>query len=483
MRVAASFVCLLLILWSSAPAADDEITRALSQRQFDVALKAIDGSLKTQPANARLWTLRGAALHGLGRDQESLVSYRKAVKLQPNLMPALQAVAQLEYSIKDPNARRTLAKILALEPNNQVAHAMMAVLAFEAKDCDAVVNHFAKAGEQVSRQKEALGEQGFCLYQLSRPAAAAVAFQRLLSLDETDSKARLNLVLSLAAADRPREAIEVLRPLADSVVPEADVLGLLAELYRANQQIDEAVAAFRRGIDLYPREERLYIGLAALCSYYNSYDLGLEIANIGLRNIPNSTRLYAMRGVLYSQMGQRDNSMSDFERASQLSPQEGVGQTGVALSLLQADRIDESIQFVREQLQKNPDDANGYYILAQALLRKGAQPGDAMFAEVQTSLEKCVRIAPRFDQGHGLLGKVYSQLNKTQLAIKELETALKLQPDNRVAIYQLMLAYETTGRDKDAATMQERLRATIEKERKEENEKNKIRLLKNPSDK
>ncbi len=479
-----------LVLWafslamsaSLTRAADDPILQALSQKQFGTALQAIDASLKSTPSDARLWMLRGAALYGLGRPKESLAAYRKAIQLQPRLMPALQAAAQIEYSTRDPNAPKTLAAILALDPRNQVAHAMSGVLAFEAQDCTAAVSHFEKAVPQVEQQKGSLQQYGYCLLQLNRATEAASIFQRLLSMGETDSKVRLNLVLSLAAANRPAEAIQALQPMAQASVPDADVLGLLGELYRANQQTEDAIAAFRRGIELYPKEERLYIGLAALCSYYNSGELGLEILEIGLKNIPLSSRLYAMRGVLNSQMGRRESSIADFERASELSPGEHIGRTGLALTLLQEGRMDDLIQEARQQLRKNPNDSSSHFLLAQALLRKGAQKGDAAFAEAQSALERAVQIDPKFDQAWALLGKVSLDLGKHPLAIKELETALKLKSDNRVAIYQLMLAYEAAGRSQDATRMQERLKGTIEKEREEDLQRNRIRLMKTPAE-
>src|SRR5512146_1323499 len=115
---------------------------AQTPNQYDEALRAAELGLKSQPANAQLWMLRGAALQGQGRLKESLASYRKAIQIAPGLKPALKAAAQLEYSLKDPNARKTLEKILALEPASEVAHGMLAVLDFEAKNCAGAAAHF-----------------------------------------------------------------------------------------------------------------------------------------------------------------------------------------------------------------------------------------------------------------------------------------------------------------------------------------------------
>jgi DNA-binding SARP family transcriptional activator len=95
-------------------------------------------------------------------------------------------------------------------------------------------------------------------------------------------------------------------------------------------------------------------------------------------------------------------------------------------------------------------------------------------------LQKAVRISPSFDQAHALLGKLYLDLGKSAVGIKELEAALQIKPDNRVAIYQLMLAYQAAGREGDAARMQARLKDTIEKERQDDLRRSRIRLMRVP---
>ena len=93
-----------------------------------------------------------------------------------------------------------------------------------------------------------------------------------------------------------------------------------------------------------------------------------------------------------------------------------------------------------------------------------------------------MRLDPQSDPARALLGRVYFTIRKTGLAIQELEAALKIKPDNRVAIYQLMLAYQAAGRDADAARMQDKLRAAMEKERQEDLQRSRIRLLKKPDE-
>jgi cytochrome c-type biogenesis protein CcmH/NrfG len=460
----------------------DPIVKALSEHRFDEALRSTDSVLQSRPNDARLWMLRGAALHGLHRDGESLAAYRKAVQLQPKNLGALQAVAQLEYSGKDPAASKTLTRILDVQPDNEIAQAMSGVVAFEAKDCAGAVRHFEKALRQIEQQKASLEEYGYCLMQQNRAADAVPVLEKILAADPADSRAKLNLVLALSAAGRPAEGIPLLQALSDQPDPDPDVFGLLGELYRANNQVPEAIAAYRRGIDRYPKEERLYIGLAALCSYYNSGELGLEIVQLGLKNLSDSSRLYAMRGVLNAQLGKNEESFADFRRAAALSPDEQVGSAGIAASLLQEDRVDELIAMMRQRLRQKPGDAAAGFQLAQALLRKGAQPSTPEYQEAAAVLERSVRADPQSSAARALLGKIYFTQGKRDQAIRELETALKLQPDNRTAMYQLMLSYQAADRVADAKRLQERMKQAMQDERDQDLQRSRIRLTKTPEE-
>lgn len=456
----------------------DRVTTALSQKQFRAALDLAEVALKEQPASVQLWTLKALAHGALGSKVEALSAFRTALSIQPAYVPALRGAAEIEYSSRDPRARQTLEAIVKLSPENAVAHAMLGVLAFEADDCESAVSHFGKGGSQVARQKTALSLFGSCLLRLNRAQEAADVFKSVLDLDLNDPKTRLHVALAASALGKPKEAIAVLQPVARSSSPDADVLGVLAESYRADNQVQEAIATYRQAIELYPKEERLYLGLIALCQYYNSHELGFEVVDVGLKNVPSSARLHAMRGILFFQTGQPEKAVSDFERASEVAPSDALGQTGLALTRLQEGYVDEAIQIARDQLRNTPEDAAAAFILAQALTKKASGASDKHFAEAQATLEKSVQIAPQFAPARALLGKLYLQGNQVDRAVEQLEAAINLEPGNRAASYQLMIAYKRLGRSSDVQAMQDKIRTSVEHERREDERRSSIRLLK-----
>lgn len=457
-------------------AGTDEIVQAIRARRFSAALELCDREIKAQPGNPQLRVLKGFALQNMGRTKEALAAYAEATRLSPRYLPALEAAAQLEYQTGAPSCRKTLETILTIKPDSPTAHGMLGVLAYEKKRCADAVGHFEKAGSQLEGNAPALWQFGNCLFELQRPADSAATFQKLLSLKDHDL-VRYNLGLSLLEARKPHEAVAVLAPLATREKPDSDLLSLLAAAQEADKQTPQALDLLRRAAALYPREERHYIDFASICMEHSSLDLGVEVLEVGTKNIPKSSRLHATLGALLVRAGNMEKAQREFETAQMLDPKAAYGNIGLSLALLQADQIEESIRLLRVQLSHNADNPMTLFMLAQALLRAGAEPGKPEFTEAQKLLQRTIKIEPNNARAHGLLGKNYALADDVKNGVRELETAMRLDPSDRTSAYQLAMIYGRTGQEELASKWQQRVRDLIAAESAAEKEQNRFRIM------
>jgi superkiller protein 3 len=470
-----------LLAASAVAARADDLSDALEAGRFAEALRLADARLKSAPRDARVWTIRAIALERLERLPQSLASFERALALDPESLAALKGATEVAYRTHSPKAARFVERVLAREPDDETAHAMAGALAVEVGSCAEAVVHFARSGAALRENRPALAQYGGCLLQQKRPREAGDIFQRLVEASPADPAAHYNLAVCRLEAGQVREATAAAAAGLALSPADAELLNLFAAASAAAGQLEPAIAALRKATEVAPADERHYVDLAALCVEHDAFDLALEVVNAGLANIPGSSRLYTMRGAIRAERSQVDEATRDFEHATALSPDELYASVGLSLVLRQADRLPEAIALLRRKLARNPRNATLNYLLADALLRADPGVDSPETAEARTALRRALRARPGFAKAHATLGKLQLRAGDVAGAVDELRTAVKLDPNDRLALNQLVLAYRRLGRPDDAATVAGQLKKLLETERSEEVARNRVRLYRAPA--
>jgi tetratricopeptide (TPR) repeat protein len=461
------------------------ITTLLKQGEYAKALEAIDAARASTPARAerapgvaRLLTLRGLALSGLKRPAEALAAYREALDIDPQSIAALQGAAEIEYRTRRPEARGTIERIVALDPANRVAHGMLGALAFERGDCGAAVTAFERSGAALDHNAAALDQFAHCLYVMGRHLDAAAMFDRLQVLAPREPGPRIKAAVALHAAGRFSDALALVQPLAAVPGADAAVIDLAADLYDSLDRVSEAVGLLRTAMARTPAEESHYVTLGSICLKRQSFDLALEIIEVGLRHLPHSATLHGMRGVVHAQLGDFSRATGDFDAASRLRPDRPLGGVGRSLALQQTGQMEESIVLLRQEAARHPQDAPTLFLLAQALIRGGPEQGSPAAREAETVLRRVVEVAPDFGEAHGELGKLFLKIGEPARAVTHLRRAIALTPTDRTATYWLLLALRQSGLDGETPAVAARLRELMAREHEDEGRRNRFRLLK-----
>src|SRR5215203_569343 len=142
MQIFAAAAILCTILGASQ---GDELGAAIAAQRFGDVLRIVDARLASQPRDVRLLTIRGIALGRLDRLTESLAAFERALAIDPHAIPALKGATEVAYRARSPKAAALVTRVLALEPQDETAHAMAAVLAVEADKCDVAIRHFERS--------------------------------------------------------------------------------------------------------------------------------------------------------------------------------------------------------------------------------------------------------------------------------------------------------------------------------------------------
>jgi tetratricopeptide (TPR) repeat protein len=481
------YVILLVLLVSIFPAsaqnsANTDVMRsiesALRTQNYDQALQLARSHLPQAPKDFRLLTLEGIALSGLGKDREAIVAYDRALTISPDYLAALEGAAQLEYKAGSNRAIPLLNHILKLRPDDPTSHAMLGVLAYKGHDCVKAVKHFHESGQVISSQPAALAEYGSCLMSLERGEDAIPVFQQIATQQPADPHSRYNLAVVLFTAHHNKEAIDTLQPLLEPKDPDPDVLDLASAAYEEADDTPRAVSLLRQAIVADPRKEKYYLDFAALSFKHSSFQVGIDMLNVGIKQLPNAASLYVARGILYVQEGQYEKGEADFEAANRLDPRQTSGAVAQGMAQVQQSNLDQALTTVQSQLKAHPKDSFLYYLKAEILTQNGAEVGSAQFKEAIEDASRAVQLKPDFVLARDVLGNLYLKSNQIDQAVEQCRLALRGNPSDQEALYHLIQALRKSGKDSknEVPELVKRLADLRAESRKQEATNNRYKL-------
>jgi tetratricopeptide (TPR) repeat protein len=416
------------------------IESALRSRDYDRALQMIRAQLQQTPQDARLHTLEGIALASEGKDQEALLAYNQALAISPNYLAALEGAAQLEYKAGSNRAVALLNRILKLQPNEPTTHAMLGTMAYKTHDCASAVKHFRASGPVLASQPSAMELLGACLMEQGQAEEAVPIFAGLLAMRPSDAHARYNLAVVQFTAKRNADAIATLQPLLEQTAPDTDTLDLASAAYEEIGDTPKAVDLLRQAIVANPKKAKYYVDFAALSFKHDSFQVGVDMINAGVKQLPGDPSLYIARGILFIQLGQFENGQADFEMANRIDPRQASASVAEGLAQLQQSNLDQALTTVDAQLKIHPQDSFLHYLKAEILSQKGASADMPEFRQAVDAAAEAIRLKPDFVLARDVLGGLYLKSGQTNRAIEQSRLALRDNPSDQVALYHLIQA-------------------------------------------
>jgi tetratricopeptide (TPR) repeat protein len=474
--LAASLLLNTVLHAQTADARTTAIISALRDQQFDQALHLLDAALKSAPANPQFWTMQGVARQGQGNQTEALASFRRAIKLSPNYMPALEKVAQIEYDAGDPAGVPILEHILSLRPDDLTSHAMLAVLQYQKGDCAGAASHFEKATSLFDSKPAALHAYGSCLVKLKRFETAAEVFQRSLALNAGDARERQVLASVQMMAHQPQPALATLEPLLGPAA-DASSLELASAAYEDLHDTGKAVETLQRAILLDPHNVTLYVDFAALSATHQSVQVGIDVVNDGINLEPKAAQLYFARGVLYVQLADYDKAQADFEKAYELDGNQSLSVAALSLTAVQQNDIPGALAGVRAKLAHRPDDPILLYLEADLLAQQGAEAGSADFAAALRAAKKAVALRPNLGAAHGVLARLYLESGNYAQAAIHGRKALEIDPRDQGSLYRLVQTLKKSGKNEEIPELLKRIASLRQQAAQNQRELNRYKLV------
>jgi len=430
----------------------ESIEAALRGHNYERALTLARAAERQAPqdtvSRARILTLEGMAYAALGRNAEALRAFLDALTREPNSLAALEGAAEIEFNTDDPGAEEMLERVERLRPVDPTSHAMLAVIAYRKGDCAGAIRHFEKAEAAIASQPAALTEYGACLLDEDRGPQAVPVLRQALTASPEDDHLRYNLAVAQEAARESAEALETLRPLIEAKTPDPDALDLAAIAHdEADATPEAAVQMLRAAIMANPKSLKYYMDFAAIALKHSSWQVGIDILNIGLKELPQAAPLYVARGILLVQQSNFSAAESDFETANRLDPAQTGATVAAALAQIEEHDPARALETLDTELRRHPENSFLSYMKALALMKGGAAPGTPRFEQALQAARAAANSPRPIAAARDLVAELC--LDNGQWAEAEQQSRLELRenPSDEKALFHLIQALRRSGRD------------------------------------
>lgn len=377
-------------------------------KQYDPAIGAFDAAaaLGYKPLGP-LYTYRGISYHELGKYDEAMADIQNALAITPN-DPFLNEAMGNIYIVKGMH-KEALAAYQKAIPGSQnkgdvqynIARVQQSLLNYK--------EQAAAADAAVKLGTKHVGEAYFLLgeaeHKLGNLGDASEAYERSIAAKPDNYATYRNAAETYRGQGRFEDAIKVLKK---SFVPfgaKGETFSELSWYYSMSGQDEAAVEAGLSGVRLSPGSAGSHTNLCRAYNGAKQYQLAINSCNAALKINANDGETYFYLARAQDSLGRTAEAGRTYKRAV----------TGLT-----------------EQTAKNPDYADGYYLL-----------GNALFADNQTekaieATRRAIELSPRFAKARYNLAVYYLSQKKKDMANDQYNELMKFDKDQAAKLKALI---------------------------------------------
>ncbi len=484
-----------------APAAQAHATKGrelLARGDPTAAEQELRQAVKLAPDDAEFLALLGVALGMQRKLQDSDVYLEKALRLDPADTVTRRNLAWNEFDLGElSKAKANLARLLKEKPQDPTAILLLGMVDEEAHDYASAVKLLASVPDQVRQRPESLAALARAYYYSGEPAKSRevlkelksrtgepesifVAAQVAAELGDFDGAEALFRSISASYPDQERlgyalarveyragkfsESLDTLRRTIDAGHETSEIYNLLGWCLYKKEDAKSAVAAMDRAIALDPGEESNYVDVGMMLLENHLFDGAMTAAEKAIEVAPGSSGGRRLKGQIEFKLGHVNDAEALYTRAVELNPSDEGAILGLATAQLDVGKSAEAEATLKKGIERMPRSGVLYQAYGTMLLwDQGRENGDAEARAVEL-LRKAEMLDSTLADAHYQLGKVALREGNVREALRELETACRLDPKTGKNHYALAQVYRKLGRSADAEHEVQIFQALKEKE-------------------
>ncbi len=375
------------------------------------ALKQFDGCLERSPEHDRAMMGKAAALHLLGKYDESHELYRTVLRIHPNDPDLLVNLVAVAAACKDERHLREYSeKLLELKPGARAALEGLITAALLRKNYDVAAHYGLQYVQAVPDSYEGWFNLGVALKQKGKPQEAIIAYE---------------------------EAIKV-RP------DGAEAFGNLAIVHHENEEFEQARQAYERALEIEPSHSGTLWNLALLYHRTGNLESAEKCYARLVKAQPDREDAWLTLGYLLVERGDYLGAIEALEKIATKPHARFDGEVNLAIAYWRAGQNAAAKALIEKGLTERPNAVEFLRILAVMAVEEADQD-EAV--KLEARLTEAGEIWPELSYNAGVL---LQKVDRHGEAVQAFERASKAKPGFGEALLNLGHALKAVGEEDKA---------------------------------
>jgi len=249
-------------------------------------------------------------------------------------------------------------------------------------------------------------------------------FERAISLDDANVRARIHLGVLYRTQKDLVNALNTLSPVAALEPPNAEALTEYGRTLAAAGKDEDAVQQFAAALRADPKVPQLQLEMGMALQRLGRQQEAIPWLQQAVEREPHNTSALTNLGLALTLTGKGKDALDYFRRALAENAKDPLVYKDLGVCHIQLSAFDEAIEDFHKALALDPDDPQLHYDLGLAYKFKDRSE-DAI-----AELSKAGKMDPQLQDPPYTLGILLMQLGRLDDAIVELKKAVALRPEN-----------------------------------------------------
>ncbi len=310
---------------------------------------------RIDPADVAGWYNEGCALATLGRHEEAVDCYDKALRIDPreaaawfNKGVSLSALGRHEEAIA------CYDKAIEIDPRDEPAWYNRGVNFAALNRREEAIASFEKAIEIDPRDETAWCAKGVNLAALGHREEAIACWDRALAIDTHCVAAWCAKGVSLATSGRHKEAVACFEESLKIDQQLAPVWSNMANSLTALNHRDEAIACCDKALAINPEDEAAWYNRGISLAAMDRHEEAIVCFNNALKIDPRLAAAWSDKGRALGSLGRHEEAVACYDRAVRIDPRNAVAWYNKALAQEDCGRNESAVESYRQFLHVAP---------------------------------------------------------------------------------------------------------------------------------